>query len=102
MLRPIGRPAVDLRADQQRGHGVAGTAPAMARKSAATRLAPPTSAPSTCGKARIAAALPGFTDPPYRMRRVPPAAPKRAARLARIAAWMAAISASVGVRPVPI
>ena len=37
---------------------------AMARKSAATRLAPPISAPPTSGKASSPAALPGLTDPP--------------------------------------
>jgi hypothetical protein len=33
-------------------------------KSAAVRLAPPTSAPSTSGTAKISAALPALTDPP--------------------------------------
>jgi hypothetical protein len=33
----------------------------IAAKSSATKLAPPTSAPSTCGTAKIAPALPGFT-----------------------------------------
>ncbi len=40
------------------------TARAMARKSAALRLAPPTSAPSTSAVASRAAALSGFTEPP--------------------------------------
>ncbi len=39
-------------------------APAMARKSAADRLAPPTRAPSTSGGASSAAALSGLTEPP--------------------------------------
>ncbi len=39
-------------------------APAMARKSAADRLAPPTRAPSTSRGASSAAALSGLTDPP--------------------------------------
>jgi TRAP-type uncharacterized transport system fused permease subunit len=47
----------------QRRAGVAAAA-AIARKSAATRLAPPTSAPSTSGCDRIAAAFPGLTEPP--------------------------------------
>ena len=37
---------------------------AMARKSAAFRLAPPTSAPFTSATAINSAALPGFTEPP--------------------------------------
>ena len=37
-------------------------------KSSGSRLAPPTSAPSMSGWARISAALSGFTLPPYRMR----------------------------------
>ena len=40
------------------------SAATMAPKSAAFRLAPPTSAPSTCGTAKISAAFEGFTDPP--------------------------------------
>ena len=76
VLRPVGGAAVDLRADQQRRraarvreHGrppvqYVCAAPAMARKSAATRLAPPTRAPSTFSSARIASALAGFTEPP--------------------------------------
>lgn len=33
-------------------------------KSAANRLAPPISTPSTCGVSRIAGALAGLTEPP--------------------------------------
>ena len=40
----------------------------MAPKSAAFRLAPPTSAPSTLDTAKISTALDGFTDPPYNSR----------------------------------
>ena len=36
----------------------------IAPKSAALRLAPPTSAPSTCGTAKISTAFEGLTDPP--------------------------------------
>ena len=36
----------------------------MAPKSAAVSEAPPTSAPSTLATAKIAAALPGLTEPP--------------------------------------
>jgi hypothetical protein len=36
----------------------------MGPKSSAVRLAPPTSAPSTSGSAKISAAFPGFTEPP--------------------------------------
>src|SRR5690606_3005165 len=45
----------------------AAAARAMARKSAATREAPPISPPSTSGCAHSAPALSGFTLPPYRM-----------------------------------
>ena len=36
----------------------------MAPKSGAVREAPPTRAPSTLGTAKMAAALPGLTEPP--------------------------------------
>jgi hypothetical protein len=36
----------------------------MGEKSAALRLAPPTSAPSTSGIPKISAAFDAFTDPP--------------------------------------
>jgi len=36
----------------------------MGEKSRDDRLAPPTSAPSTSGMAKISAALPGLTEPP--------------------------------------
>ena len=44
--------------------GMGAVARAMARKSTATRLAPPTNAPPTSGTASSDAALEGFTDPP--------------------------------------
>ena len=44
--------------------GIGTAARAMARKSPATRLAPPTNAPPTSGTASRDAALAGFTDPP--------------------------------------
>ena len=51
--------------DQPDGDERIGTAArAMARKSPATRLAPPTNAPPTSGTASRDAALAGFTDPP--------------------------------------
>ena len=40
----------------------------MAANSSTTRLAPPTSAPSTSGSRMKLAMLPDLTDPPYRMR----------------------------------
>lgn len=40
----------------------------MAIKSATFRLAPPMRAPSTSGKDKNSLALPGFTEPPYKMR----------------------------------
>jgi len=45
-------------------HAIAAAARAMARKSAATREAPPTSPPSTSGCANSSPALSGFTLPP--------------------------------------
>ena len=55
-------PAVqDDQGDGRVGHPAAAT---MAAKSSGSRLAPPTSAPSTSGWDRISAALPGLTDPP--------------------------------------
>lgn len=44
--------------------GAASSAATMAEKSAAFRLAPPTRAPSTSGRAKMAAALAGLTEPP--------------------------------------
>jgi len=54
----------------RRLHAARGAAAAlrMARKSPATRLAPPTRAPSMSGWAQRAAALDGLTLPPYWMR----------------------------------
>ena len=50
---------------QARDAGWPGCAPpAIAKKSPAARLAPPTKAPPTSGKASSAPAFDGFTDPP--------------------------------------
>ena len=49
------------RPGRERHQGAAST---IAAKSSGSRLAPPTSAPSTSGRASSSAALPGFTEPP--------------------------------------
>ena len=75
----------------------------MARKLKVVRLAPPTKAPSTSGRAKIAAALSGLTDPPYKSRVAwATAVPQRIATAAPAARCYAAISTRVGVSPVPI
>ena len=50
------------------------------RRTPASRLAPPTSAPSMSGCAISSATLSGLTEPPYWMRIASPAAPKRFAQ----------------------
>ena len=75
----------------------------MDENSSASRLAPPTRAPSTSGCAMIAAMLDAFTDPPYWMRTAAPAsAPNLPVSRARIAAQTSWASSGVAVRPVPI
>ena len=49
---------------RERASGSSGQPAAIARKSAAFRLAPPTSAPLTLATAINSAALEGFTEPP--------------------------------------
>src|SRR3546814_2173694 len=62
---------------------------AMARKSAATRDAPPISPPSTSGCANSSAALSGFTLPPYSSGSKPAIVASRAAASPRMNACTA-------------
>lgn len=72
-------------------------------KSAAFRLAPPTSAPSISGWPANSAILAPVTLPPYCTRtRAAPAASKRAASVARISAATRPASAPSAARPLPI
>ena len=76
--------------------------PAMIpKKSAAFKLAPPTSAPSIFGRANSSAALSGLTLPPYWMRTASPAPCSYSTR-SRMKACASWAICGVAVTPVPI
>ena len=66
VARPLGRAAEAVEHDERDrcGHQPSSAARAIAAKPRGSRLAPPTSAPSTSGCASRAAALSGLTEPP--------------------------------------
>src|SRR5262245_12981108 len=91
------RPAVVIRAERQPA------ACTIAVKLSASRLAPPTRAPSMSGQARRSRAFSFVTLPPYWMRTVSAVtAPWWSRSQVRIAAWAACAWSGVAVSPVPI
>jgi hypothetical protein len=76
---------------------------AIFANSSASSDAPPTRAPSTSGLPMICAALPDFTEPPYRTRTASAtSAEYSSASLPRMAAQTSCASSGVATSPVPM
>src|SRR5262249_2462507 len=89
-------------ADENLGHHFSSNR-TMRMNCSATRLAPPTRAPSMSGSAIRLSMLSGFTLPPYTMRtRAAVRSSAIAASSLRIVRWTSCACAGVAVLPVPI